>query len=62
MSAKQLFGVAAACAVAVAGVAGFGRADDKPIDDEGFIRTWLILARSRWPRGTTPARRSTRSK
>lgn len=44
MSAKQLFGVVVACAVAVAGVSGFVRADDKPIDDEGFIRTWLILA------------------
>jgi hypothetical protein len=44
MSTKQLFGVVAACALAVTGGARFTRAEDKPIDDEGFIRTWLILA------------------
>ena len=44
MSAKQLFGVAAVCAIAVTGATGFARADDKAIDDEGFIRAWLVLA------------------
>jgi len=44
MSAKQLFGVVVACAIAVTGATRFARADDKPIDDEGFIRVWLILA------------------
>jgi hypothetical protein len=41
MSLKRLVPLAA-CALAVAVVAA--RPDDKPIDDEGFIRTWLIAA------------------
>jgi hypothetical protein len=42
MFARQLFGVAAASLIA--GAAGLARADDKAIDDEGFIRAWLVLA------------------
>jgi hypothetical protein len=44
MSMKQLFGAVTACALAVAGVAGVARSDDKSVNDEGFILTWLILA------------------
>jgi hypothetical protein len=41
MFAKQLFGVVVACAITVTGAV---RAADQSIDDDGFIRTWLILA------------------
>jgi hypothetical protein len=52
MFAKQLFGVVAACAITVTGAA---RAADKSIDDEGFIRTWLILAPIPLADGEDPA-------
>jgi len=44
MSTKRLFGVLAVCALAAHGLAGYTPAEDKTIDDEGFIRAWLILA------------------
>lgn len=43
MSLKRLIPFAA-CALAVAVVAARPARDDKPIDDEGFIRTWLVAA------------------
>lgn len=43
MSLKRLAPLAA-CALAAAVVAARPARDDKPIDDEGFIRTWLIAA------------------
>jgi hypothetical protein len=51
MSAKQLFGATAACALLVTVACGSAWADDKSIDDEGFIRTWLLLAPIPLPEG-----------
>jgi hypothetical protein len=47
--------LAAVVALGVA-AAGLGRpADDKPIDDEGFIRSWLVLAPIPLAEGEDPA-------
>ncbi len=53
MSAKRVLGAAAVAIALAAGLVGLARAadDEKPIDDEGFIRSWLMIAPFPFPEG-----------